>query len=302
MPVITFSSTSVTLIIPEDAAIIQTSSSFISSCAVTPALPLGLHLDPFSCSIYGRPFEASTQSSYSITPTNAKGSGTARTVTITIVDCADSSKHYVEALFYTGTVPSEENNRIGFALTETSSDPANKILENLENSTTEFKRDTLFRFVVCAKPGKFRLDLMGSRTDPWTDAYVEIFVLGKQIGEQYKHTRSQSQTAVEINPSVLFSPIRSYKVKIPTVDEDQSEFPFYEYNNLTVTAVSKAQVNLTSKQNVAFIYTEETYSPTVTNIPGYKLLLTHYSGVILYVNKKEYYRRFIQEYFVDNIL
>jgi hypothetical protein len=56
----------------------------ITACSTNPALPAGLSLNSTTCAITGTPTTPQSATNYLITPSNAVGSGSAKTVTITI--------------------------------------------------------------------------------------------------------------------------------------------------------------------------------------------------------------------------
>jgi hypothetical protein len=56
----------------------------ITSCGVSPALPAGLSISSTTCAITGTPTAATADATYTVTPSNAMGSGTARNINIAV--------------------------------------------------------------------------------------------------------------------------------------------------------------------------------------------------------------------------
>jgi len=87
-------------------------TSSITSCAISPAIPGGLSIAPTTCIITGTPTTAQAATTYSITPTGPGGAGTATTLTLAIVNAPtfvnyskDSTATYEQGVAIQGWTP-----------------------------------------------------------------------------------------------------------------------------------------------------------------------------------------------------
>lgn len=262
-------------------------TGYISQLQIEPALPEGVEFALDELIISGRINMKIPETTYTISFGNSYNTLKTISFTLSVQDCNDENKVPFYGEFFMDRAESSSNNGWSLSINGT---------KEIGSERGETEHNKIYTYTQCIDVGSYELTLTKQNTAWNSNSYVSITIAGLFIGKYRKTSQNVQIIPLNCNKPILIILV-VFSVN-PVVEWNYADTPqptnWYQPEYSGITEKKKLSDMLSFPSNTIYMRTELTsLNETDKDTIGIDIYIKHKSGVILYVNGIQLYKKFL---------